>query len=445
MDAKFIKLLLLGGAARFYFCRTSLGTVIGNRVEFATPLNSHKRMQEGIFLLQNGIDPYQGDVVHETPLILSALSGLFRNFPQFLPVFYILLDIFTAALLYMMAQRFVRKKQDQQIVEGKEYAKDTTELQFSGSDKLDIPELVIVAYLFNPLTVLSCVGMTSTVFSNLFLAAFLYCLTKGLHLPCLLILAFETVRSFYPIVLLAPLLLTFSGRSIRSGFLISLLFAVCCLVISLANFFVLNSWNFLDGTLGFIFYFRDLQPNIGLFWYFFTEMFEHFRIMFLITFQLNATVLYLLPLSIKLRKEPLLLATILVALMAVFRAYPSLGDVGFYLALLPLWKRCWKCKLYHISPKIILKIMKIFSVMAHGFVVFTFFIVTLSMMGVLWHLWIYAGSANANFYFGATLAFSTGQIFLITDLLFAHVKRDFCLFNGQKILIDGEEAKIVLK
>lgn len=92
------------------------------------------------------------------------------------------------------------------------------------------------------------------------------------------------------------------------------------------------------------FYFRDLQPNIGLFWYFFTEMFEHFRTMFLITFQLNATVLYLVPLSLKLRKEPLLLATVLIALMAVFRAYPSLGDVGFYLALLPIWRRCWKCK-----------------------------------------------------------------------------------------------------
>ncbi|KAH8305417.1 hypothetical protein KR018_002822 [Drosophila ironensis] len=426
MDAKFIKLMLLGGAVRFYFCRTSLPAIIGNRVEFATPLNSHKRMQEGIFLLQHGIDPYQGDVVHETPLILSALSGLFRNFPQFLYLFYILVDIFAAALLYLMARLFAGLKLKQQTVERKEYAKDTAELQFNASDKLDIPELVIVAYLFNPLTVLSCVGMTSTVFSNLFLAAFLYCLTKGMLLPCVLVLAFETVRSFYPIVLLAPLLLNFSRHSVRRGLFITLLFAASCLSIAFANFLVLNSWNFLDGTLGFIFNFRDLQPNIGLFWYFFTEMFEHFRTMFLITFQLNATVLYVLPLSIKLRKEPMLLATILVALMAVFRAYPSLGDVGFYLALLPLWKRCWKF-------------------MAHGFVVFTFFLITLSMMGVLWHLWIYAGSANANFYFGATLAFCTGQIFLITDLLFAHVKRDFCLFNGQKILIDGEEAKIVLK
>lgn len=66
-------------------------------------------------------------------------------------------------------------------------------------------------------------------------------------------------------------------------------------------------------------------------------------------------------------------------------------------------------------------------------------------MGALWHLWIYAGSANANFYFGATLAFCTGQIFLITDLLFAYVKREFCLYHGQKIMIDGEEARILLE
>lgn len=92
------------------------------------------------------------------------------------------------------------------------------------------------------------------------------------------------------------------------------------------------------------FFYRDLQPNIGLFWYFFTEMFEHFRTMFLITFQMNATVLYLVPLSLKLRKEPLLLATVLIALMSIFRSYPSVGDVSFYLALLPLWRRCWKCK-----------------------------------------------------------------------------------------------------
>ncbi|KAL7740958.1 hypothetical protein ACLKA6_014109 [Drosophila palustris] len=426
MDSKCYKLLLLGGAVRLYFSRTSLASLIGNRVEFATPLNSYKRMQEGVFLLQQGIDPYRGDLVHETPLLLKALSAILINYAEYLPLLYIILDLCTATLLYSMSRSFVERKLLQMRTESQDYNKDATELQYNDKDVNDISKMVLVAYLFNPLTVMSCIGLTSTVLSNLLLATYLYALNKRQLLVCLVLLAFETVRSLYPVVLIAPLLLVFARRSVGLGIALFMIFVSCCLIIAGANFLVLNSWNFLDGTLGFIFYFRDLQPNIGLFWYFFTEMFEHFRTMFLITFQLNATVLYLVPLSIKLRKEPMLLATVLIALMAVFRAYPSLGDVGFYLALLPLWRRCWKF-------------------MAHGFVVFTFFLITLSMMGALWHLWIYAGSANANFYFGATLAFCTGQIFLITDLLFAHVKREFCLYNGQKIMIDGEEARILLE
>ena len=44
----------------------------------------------------------------------------------------------------------------------------------------------------------------------------------------------------------------------------------------------------------------DLTPNMGLFWYFFTEMFEHFRMFFLWVFQLNA-FFYCIPMTIKLR------------------------------------------------------------------------------------------------------------------------------------------------
>ena len=44
----------------------------------------------------------------------------------------------------------------------------------------------------------------------------------------------------------------------------------------------------------------DLTPNVGLFWYFFTEAFEHFRVFFLCVFQINA-FLYVLPLSFRFR------------------------------------------------------------------------------------------------------------------------------------------------
>jgi len=44
----------------------------------------------------------------------------------------------------------------------------------------------------------------------------------------------------------------------------------------------------------------DQAPNVGLFWYFFTETFEHFRVFFLCIFQINAFI-YVLPLTVRFR------------------------------------------------------------------------------------------------------------------------------------------------
>lgn len=236
---------------------------------------------------------------------------------------------------------------------------------------------------------------------------------------------------------------------------------------------------------------RDLQPNIGLFWYFFTEMFEHFRPLFLFSFQMNATILYLVPLTIKLHKQPIFLSTILIALTSIFRSYPCVGDIAFYMALFPLWKHSTKREYYFTFCVIYFSAQRCrngvklaqfhsfsilsFSVMANYFVVFCFFLITSALGPTVWYLWIYCNSANANFYFGATLAFASAQvneqyngnmteneknsllsshkksllfhhktdimthhsnqldsfqIFLVTDLLFASNKRDFCLRHG---------------
>jgi phosphatidylinositol glycan class U len=48
--------------------------------------------------------------------------------------------------------------------------------------------------------------------------------------------------------------------------------------------------------------------------------------------------------------------------------------------------------------------------MQQGFVVGCFFLITSVMGPIVWHLWIYSQSANANFYFGVTLAFATAQV-----------------------------------
>lgn len=87
-------------------------------------------------------------------------------------------------------------------------------------------------------------------------------------------------------------------------------------------------------------------------------MFENFRLLFICAFQINATLLYLVPLTLRFHGEPMLLAASLTALTAIFKSYPTLGDVGFYLALLPMWKHLFNCEFRFIwnismSPELI--------------------------------------------------------------------------------------------
>ena len=87
-----------------------------------------------------------------------------------------------------------------------------------------------------------------------------------------------------------------------------------------------------------------MTPNIGLFWYFFTEMFDHFHLFFTYVFQLNPFI-YVIPLALRFDDNVPLLSFTLCTIIAIFKSYPSIGDVGFYLALLPLWNHLVPCKL----------------------------------------------------------------------------------------------------
>lgn len=105
--------------------------------------------------------------------------------------------------------------------------------------------------------------------------------------------------------------------------------------------------------------------------------------------------------------------------------------------------------------------------MRQTFVILCFFLACSVLGPVMFDLWIYYGNANANFFFGTTLAFNAAQvskfnaadnttclvanlnlpfkIFLITDILFAYIKREYHLINGLKPQIDGELGKLALK
>ncbi|ETN82024.1 GPI transamidase subunit PIG-U [Necator americanus] len=148
----------------------------------------------------------------------------------------------------------------------------------------------------------------------------------------------------------------------------------------------------------------DLTPNVGLVWYFFTQVFEHFRAFYLAVFQINLLV-YVVPLLLSLRKDAHLHLVISLLLVAVFSSYPTLNDASVYLALLPTLEK------YKKYPR--------YTLVVAGTI-----ITCIVLMPVMWHMWIVVGSGNANFYFAVTLFYNVAQIYLMIDLMFAYFRKE---------------------
>ena len=73
--------------------------------ELATPLNSYKRLREGIVLSQNDQDPYAGVLFHETPLALKFFTFLFSLMSEScVNLVFIIGDILTAFVLGKVAE-----------------------------------------------------------------------------------------------------------------------------------------------------------------------------------------------------------------------------------------------------------------------------------------------------------------------------------------------------
>uniref|UniRef100_A0A1I8MAW0 GPI transamidase subunit PIG-U n=1 Tax=Musca domestica TaxID=7370 RepID=A0A1I8MAW0_MUSDO len=255
MDKHIIKWLILGAAIRLYLCTSEWVHILGNRVEIATPLNSFKRVNEGVYLLKQGVNPYDGDMVHEIPVVLWFLTFAAEYLKHWLPFLYVLIDICTACVLYKASKVFVRRKLTVQCAELVHYAKDTEELQYHQSDESTIPFLVLMAYLFNPLSIFNSAGLTSTVFSNLLLSLALYGLIDHHLLMFLFAAVIESHRNLYPVILLAPAVLVFN----KNGKLKTILHVIVPFIVLSFALFRLNyslmgdeSWNFIDGTLGFM-------------------------------------------------------------------------------------------------------------------------------------------------------------------------------------------------
>lgn len=400
----------------------SSSSFLEDRPEVSNPTNSWKRLVEGIHLSKLGLSPYEGAVFHESPLLLFLFTALESLLVRHSVLVFIAGDLLTCHLLARLGRSVARAMLAQQQEQAHTHHPETKWLLVPHNFTSTLPKVLTISYLFNPYIVFSCAARTSTVWNNLILCLVLLGQVNNSRVLATAALSLATYQSLYPVMLLFPLSLQLAqhegGCGLNRRGAVSVLktvslFSFCLVVLLGLSHEVAGSWDFVRSTYWFVLSVPELTPNMGIFWYFFTEMFEHFRVFFLATFQLNL-FMYCLPLSIRFPGEPLLVSIILIGLTAVFKSYPGLGDVGFFLAVLPIFS----------------KLLPFFK---QTFIVGCMLVATTFLAPIAWQLWIYNNSANANYYFAINMVFSTAQIFLITDMLSAQLKWDFYVKHGSSI------------
>ncbi|CAG8471125.1 1298_t:CDS:2, partial [Paraglomus occultum] len=263
----------------------------------------------------------------------------------------------------------------------------------------------------------TCLSKSTAVFTNFAVVVSVYYAIKGNRSYAMLGIAMATYLSLYPVTVVAPIILLLHqkipGKSI----------VVHCIILFIGwlsglvglSYLLVGSWDFLSATYGFMqvksrfvyvnLLLPDLSPNIGLFWYFFIEMFDQFRNFFLVVFQLH-TLIFAAPLTIKFRDHPLFAIFVLSGITAVFKSYPSIGDASLYIAFLPIYS-------------------EIVNYMRYSFLITNIFLYSSLLAPIFYHLWIYAGSGNANFFYAITLVYSVGNIILLVDASYAMLRREF--------------------
>lgn len=154
------------------------------------------------------------------------------------------------------------------------------------------------SYLFNPYTCASCLSRSTGLFSN---CAITYAVSRavaGKAATATLSMALASYLSLSPTLLLLPLILLSFDRTLREKTgqpnLIQFSAQQCAVFLASMACFLFesfliceNSWQFLGSTYGVHLQLPDLTPNIGLWWYFFIEMFDSFRDFFLGVFWLH--------------------------------------------------------------------------------------------------------------------------------------------------------------
>lgn len=393
MEKRTVGVLLAGLVVRIVLFERfpELSHVLDGRVECSTPVSSFKRMKEGIYQYTHGADPYNGGVFHQSPLLLALFTILHDVFAE---------DDWVSNYLYSIVD----------LALGLALVRIVKELNKKGHTMFD-PATVAAIYLFNPFTMLSTLAKSTIVFSNATVAVAVVAAATHKPLQAMTVLALAAVLSGYPLYLM-PALATLGlqctpGKSLsfKAYCRLGLVFFFACGLFLLLSYRVVGNWNYLNSVYGTILFFSDLTPNIGLWWYFFTEMFEFFRSFFMGVFQIYVAA-FSLPVTIRFKENPLFALATMAGISTLLKSYPEVGDIGFYFTLLALFK-------------------PIFPLLKYGIPVTLALLYSAALTPTFYHLWIYLGSGNSNFFYAITLVYALAMTIMLSDSVWAAIRLQY--------------------
>ncbi|KAM1385829.1 hypothetical protein ACFX2I_032090 [Malus domestica] len=435
---------------------------LSSRPEVSTPLTSLRRLAEGYWLKQSSMFPYAGSMYHGSPLLLSLLGPLtvkrFEGQPNHLlcSLVYVVADILNAMLIRATGQTLqVAYRQSLKSLD-----LDTT---LESIEVLPSGDIAALVYLWNPFTIVACVGLSTSPIENFAIILALYGACKRLVPLAAFGWVIATHLSLYPMILLIPMILllgygpdtprkllllrrygevednsssdscqqqekvinqselrpVFSWRPVRLFLLWAIMWSAYVLFlcgVSAKQYGDL--WEMFERMYGFILTVQDLSPNIGVLWYFFAEVFDFFRNFFLIVFQMN--ILFLIfPLAIRLKHRPCFLAFVYITISSMLKSYPSVGDSALYFGLLGWF-------------------VNELSEMRFSFCLFSVYVGISLLSPVMHNLWIWRGTGNANFYFATAITYACLQIVLVIESVSAMLNHDRKLrkLSNTKIHVD---------
>lgn len=344
-------------------------------VLFNNPFISYKTLKECIFMVENSAYVHTGSNLNQLPLYVKLFSLIPEKFHFYV---FCMFDFGSMWFVLQIATNNSKKEA-----------------------KLSTPVKMLL-YLLNPLIYINLLMKTGFVIVQFCIIMTIYHIQKSKSsMNTLMAGGFTALAAYFDIYNLGLSLVLLNFAPAKNPLLIGSFSSILTLLMAssykMQPTFVAN--NIISKLL-----FKEQYPNIGLWWYFFIEIFQEYRDFFKFIFNCYCFI-FVVPIFIRFKKYPLQAFVILLTWITLFKPYPSFGELGFILTCFVYWFDL--------------------SIIKYKFLMVLLIVHSLILLPVFYHLWITIGSGNSNFFYALTLVYVASLVLILLGMIKSVLYREY--------------------